>query len=104
MPTELERKGDFSQTVDQTGRLITVRDPLTGQAFPGNIIRSPRLDTYGVQLLKIFPLPNTTGSLRRWNFSRSAIQYHQPRRSEVAKIDYDLSPRYTLTGRYAQDS
>ena len=35
MPTELERRGDFSQSLDTNGRLIVVRDPQTGQAVPG---------------------------------------------------------------------
>ncbi len=35
MPTELERRGDFSQSFDTNGRLIVIRDPQTGQAVPG---------------------------------------------------------------------
>ena len=35
MPTALERAGDFSQTRTSSGALIVVRDPLTGQHFPG---------------------------------------------------------------------
>src|SRR5439155_1180192 len=37
MPTELERGGDFSQTFDAGGKLIVIKDPLTGQPFPGNV-------------------------------------------------------------------
>jgi len=28
MPTERERRGDFSETLDSQGRLIHIRDPL----------------------------------------------------------------------------
>ena len=28
MPTELERRGDFSQSIDTNGQLIVVRDPI----------------------------------------------------------------------------
>ena len=41
MPTALERNGDFSQTRTggtATGALVTVKDPLTGNPFPGNVI------------------------------------------------------------------
>src|SRR6266446_8410961 len=31
VPTALERQGDFSQTLDSAGRLIVIRDPLSGQ-------------------------------------------------------------------------
>jgi len=40
MLTALERVGDFSQTFDQNGKLIVVKDPLTGQPFPGNMVPS----------------------------------------------------------------
>ncbi len=58
MPTALERQGDFSQTLDLNGRLITIRDPLTGQPFPGNRIPANRIDGLGQSLLNIFPQPN----------------------------------------------
>ena len=70
LPTELERRGDFSQTRDQQGRLIFIRDPqrsgtcniLTGGdgCFPGNIVPSNRIDANGQSLLNIFPVPNRT--------------------------------------------
>ena len=51
MPTELERRGDFSQTRDSQGRLVFIRDPQTnlpcnvtsgagGGCFAGNVIPS----------------------------------------------------------------
>src|SRR5688572_14939241 len=105
MPTERERNGDFSQTVRQNGTALSIRDPLTNAPFPGNIIPSNRFDQFGVQLLKIFPLPNTTDptGARRFNYEKFGVQYRQPRRSEVIKLDYNLSDRATLTGRYVQD-
>src|SRR6266849_262304 len=57
-PTALERAGDFSQSLDTSGRLIVVRDPLTGQAFPGNVIPAGRINRSGQALLGVFPLPN----------------------------------------------
>src|SRR5262249_23921186 len=56
MPTLLERQGDFSDTRNQAGQLVTVYDPLTSRldpsspgnfirdAFPGNVIPSNRID------------------------------------------------------------
>lgn len=58
VPTELERNGDFSQSVDLNNRLITIRDPDSNQPFPGNRIPASRLDPNGQALLKVFPLPN----------------------------------------------
>ena len=61
MPTALERAGDFSQTRTSSGALIVVRDPLTGQPFPGNVIPANRADARGLAMLNLLPLPNTTG-------------------------------------------
>ena len=47
MPTALERQGDFSQSFDSTGALIVIRDPQTGQPFPGNRIPANRIDANG---------------------------------------------------------
>src|SRR6266498_2443853 len=43
VPTAAERAGDFSKSVDGTGRAINIIDPTTGQPFPGNIIPSTRI-------------------------------------------------------------
>src|SRR5438034_1213396 len=55
MPTALERQGDFSQSVNQSGALIVIRDPLTGQAFSGNRIPTNRINLNGQALLNVFP-------------------------------------------------
>jgi hypothetical protein len=103
VPTELERRGDFSQSFDQTGKLIAIKDPVTGAPFPGNVIPADRLNEFGTQLLKVFPLPANADPLRRWNYQTSGLVFEIPRRSEVLKIDYHLNDDFVLTGRYAQD-
>jgi len=104
MPSQAERNGDFSGTVDQAGRLIPVLDPNTRQPFPGNRIPASRINTLGQQLLNFFPQPNTVDPSRRFNYQKTGIPYETPRREEVLKIDYNLSPRFTMYGRFAQDS
>jgi Carboxypeptidase regulatory-like domain len=78
VPTELERKGDFSQTVDGSGRPITIYDPasLTNgvrSAFPGNVIPQNRFDALGAKVSNLYPLPNVTpapGTLQNYLDSR----------------------------------
>jgi Carboxypeptidase regulatory-like domain len=60
VPTAAERLGDFSQTLDQDGKLIVIRDPTTGQPFANNIIPSGRINANGQALMNIMPLPNQT--------------------------------------------
>jgi hypothetical protein len=69
VPTAAQRKGDFSNTRDNAGRLITIYDPLTGRAdatgrwirqpFAGNIIPSDRINPGAAKILGRYPLPNT---------------------------------------------
>jgi hypothetical protein len=61
MPTSLERTGDFSQSIDARGGLVTIFDPLSGSAFPGNVIPANRLDPTSLALLKYYPNPNAPG-------------------------------------------
>ncbi|MBI4472580.1 MAG: TonB-dependent receptor, partial [Acidobacteria bacterium] len=72
VPTELQRKGDFSQTFDGSGRLIRIFDPDTTRPdparpgfyirdqFPGNQIPSNRLDPIALRILEYYPVPNRT--------------------------------------------
>jgi hypothetical protein len=60
VPTLLERTGDFSQSIGQQGP-VTIFDPLSGSAFPGNVIPANRLDPTSLALLKYYPNPNAPG-------------------------------------------
>jgi hypothetical protein len=76
VPTPLERAGDFSataQTVSGRCTPVVIYDPATTRAnpnatgwvrdpFPGNKIPSYRFDKVGVNILGLYPLPNTTGN------------------------------------------
>src|SRR4030095_8242264 len=58
-PTDLERNGDFSQTLDTNGVVIPVLDPSNNRApFPQNKILSQRFDAGGRGLLLLLPGPN----------------------------------------------
>ena len=70
MPTALERAGNFSQSVNGAGALITITDPLSGAPFPGNIVPQNRINGWGQAMLNFFPLPNTT-------FAQGTAQYLQ---------------------------
>lgn len=52
VPTLLERQGNFSETA------AAVRDPLTGLAFPGNIIPTSRMNTIAKNIATFYPDPN----------------------------------------------
>ena len=70
VPTEFERRGDFSQSFTTNAGVrfpIQVYDPLSidsrgfRQLFPGNVIPKERLSPITQNILKYVPLPNTAG-------------------------------------------
>ena len=98
MPTELERRGDFSQSFDTNGRLIVVRDPQTGQPFPGNIIPASRIDANGQALLNLFPVPNATDPARQYNYTFQSA-FEQPRNDQVLRVDWNVAPKTAFYSR-----
>ncbi len=102
MPTERERTGDFSQSLDLNNRLITVREALGAPPFPGNVIPPSRIHPSGQALLKVFPLPNFFDR----NISRGTYNYvfqaesKTPQLTQNLKIDYNISPRNQLFGTF----
>src|SRR5262249_329322 len=57
----LERVGNFTQTKDNTGKPIIVKNPFANNAaFPGDIIPASMFSAVGVKVLSYYPLPNRT--------------------------------------------
>ena len=98
VPTELERRGDFSQTLDSGGRLIVIRDPRTGQPFPGNIVPGNRINPNGLALLNLMPLPNSTDrgfTKGQFNYERQEIA-DNPKVNNLLRLDWRPSQADSL--------
>ncbi|MPY87455.1 MAG: TonB-dependent receptor plug domain-containing protein [Luteitalea sp.] len=98
MPTELERQGNFSRSLDTNGNLLIINDPLTGQPFPGNVIPPGRIDANGQALLNLLPLPNATDPARQFNYTFQS-SFDQPRNDQVLRVDWNVAPRTTFYSR-----
>ncbi|MBI4893857.1 MAG: TonB-dependent receptor [Acidobacteria bacterium] len=67
-PTALERVGDFSQSLNNSGARLTIYDPLSTQAdgsrspFAGNVIPGARIDKVGRNIAATYMAPNKTTS------------------------------------------
>ncbi|HEU0119822.1 MAG TPA: carboxypeptidase-like regulatory domain-containing protein [Bryobacteraceae bacterium] len=101
VPTALERNGDFSQSYDLNRQLIVIRDPLTGQALPGNVVPQSRVNVNGRILMNVFPLPNATnlavtGGSYNYNFLQS---WDIPKRQHMFRIDYQPTDRDRINFR-----
>ncbi len=101
VPTALERKGDFSQSVDNNNKALVIKDPNTGQPFPGNIIPASRFYAPGQALLNIYPLPNTAGT--GYNYT-SQLSSRLPRREDLLRLDYNATQNIRIFGHFIQNS
>jgi hypothetical protein len=116
VPTALERKGDFSQSVDGSGNPYPyIRDYTTGLLCSasntagcfrdgGVLGKIPENRQYAPTLaaLNLYPLPNVTGE-KGYNY-KSQTPSNQPRREELIRVDYQMSDMWRLAGRYMQHS
>ena len=100
VPTAMERRGDFSQSLDQDGSLIQVMDHMTGMPFPGNVIPSQRINAAGQGLLNFMPDP-THPEL----FASQGINYTElspsahPKAQWQFKFDWVPTPNDRITFR-----
>lgn len=110
LPTDAERTGDFSRSLNAVGGQRTIYDPWTTQVnnnvvtrtpFPGNIIPGNRIDPTGKVIIGDLWKPNGPGTgpsglnnflsgaanrFRYWNFSD--------------RVDYNISDRLKVFGRF----
>ena len=84
MPTALERAGNFSQTRDGLGRLVSLIDPSTGRPFAGNVIPQSRISPQAASLLNYHPLPNIAGA-ERFNYQTPVLE---GRHQDAAQVRY----------------
>ncbi len=110
VPTELERAGDFSRTINRVGGAFAVFDPATTvvsgttatrQPFAGARIPASRLSPIGSAVLSKLPLPNSGSStqLEAFNWAASKV-YAVDQRQTGVRIDHALSNRQRLFGRF----
>jgi len=111
VPTEAERNGDFSQSLDTSNRVINIKDPsLSGACsattggpgcFPGNFVPPDRRSALGLAILRMFPLPNFTDrsvSLGNYNYQSQDIA-RQTKVGTQFKVDYLPTQRDHLTAQ-----
>ena len=71
MPSAAEKTGKFSDLLP--GKVI--KDPLTGAAFPGNVIPASRISPQGAFFMKYLPDPNVIqGSTNRFLYARACLK------------------------------
>ena len=100
VPTEAERRGDFSRSYADQATPLVIYDPLTttcnaaGQCtrtpFPNNVIPASRINPVAARLLALYPLPTLAGQ-RLNNFVNPVNQARYDYDSELGRIDHSFS-------------
>lgn len=112
VPTLDQRKGDFSKTFDNGGRLMPIYDPLSTTLvggkyvrtqFPNNSIPSNMINAVGANIANTYPEPNTTtaGSTAWQNnyyFASNVGRFDF--QNYIARIDHNFGPKQRIYGRW----
>jgi hypothetical protein len=100
VPTLKMRNGDFSELLGPNKffpTAVTIKDPLTGQPFGGNIIPANRLSANGLGLLRSFPEPNFNGpGTSNW-FAERPDKVDQ--RKDTISIDFYPTQNHSIRWR-----
>lgn len=97
VPTAAMRAGDFS------GASFTIKDPLTGLPFPGNVIPANRLDPAAQKVMDFFyPLPNAGTLSTGYGRFREFVPEIRKRNRADLRIDHELGSKdsFFLRGSY----
>ena len=102
VPTVAERAGDFSKS-QSNGRALTIMDPSAKAPFPANQIPKDRWNTYGLQLMNVFPAPNRLGVDPGYNYEYQ-FSGTDKRDDRTFRVDYNISDRFKFFFRLLQNS
>ncbi len=94
VPTAAQRTGNFA------GYSRVLRDPLTGQPFPGNVIPADRIHPASRAILSQYlPLPNPGAG-----DSANLLRYSAPANSDdhqyLVRVDHTFNSNHRIHGRY----
>ncbi|MBI4478024.1 MAG: carboxypeptidase regulatory-like domain-containing protein [Acidobacteria bacterium] len=104
VPTQAERRGDFSQSYTDQRTPLVIYDPLTTTCaagrctrtpFPSNVIPPDRINPIAQKILLLYPLPNVPNQ-RLNNFVNGVNNARYDYDSEVLRIDHKLSTSQKL--------
>ncbi len=116
VPTEAERRGDFTRSLEANGNMIRIYDPRTTRLdpdrpagttryirdlFPGNALPANLLGTYGKNIVTYYPLPNQPGQglSNTNNFFVSAANQLDSDRYDM-RFDHQLSSKHAVFFRW----
>jgi hypothetical protein len=113
VPTELERRGDFSQSLASNGQQIRIFNPFTTRAnpsgsgfirdqFANNSIPGSLMDPVALNVMKYYPQANQAGHpvTRRDNFYKTATNPLNTDNWDI-RVDHNISATQRIFSRYS---
>jgi hypothetical protein len=106
VPTELERQGDFSQTVNANGTRPTIYLPGTQssgnpQLLPNNIVPASMIHPLGRAIMNLYPLPNLKNETN--NNYLNEYSKEDKRYLNVGKVDWNVNESTRAYVRFNYD-
>jgi Carboxypeptidase regulatory-like domain/TonB dependent receptor len=108
VPTDLERTGDFSQSLDSTPGGIfdpstCVGTPTcTRTEFPGDVIPSTSIDPVGQAIVNLYPHANVPGAVFPDPNFRTVVVTTSPTWQFDVKLDHQFNSKHRIGGRYSR--
>lgn len=111
-PTLLQRDGNFSQTFNSSGALMTIHNPfdtftnaagsIERRPFAGNIVPKGMMDPTALKFLSYFPLPNqaSTTITQTNNWYQEVVNPSSGLQTNM-KGDHNFSEKNRISGRYS---
>jgi len=113
VPTEAQKRGDFSQTFNDDGTLQQIFNPFDvhqdaegnqiRSPFPNNIIPTSVIDPVALNTINLYPDPTGSGDAvtGRNNFTKKYVTTNPSYQFDV-KIDQIITDKTRLSGRYSR--
>jgi len=103
VPSLAMRNGDFSELLSPTnffyGKTVMIKDPATGNPFPGNIIPKAQLSPNGIGILKAWPAPNLVVPINGNQNWYLALKHPQNQRKDTLAADFNITDKQRLQFR-----
>jgi predicted heme/steroid binding protein len=103
VPSLAMRQGDFSELLNPTnfyyGKVVTIKDPATGNPFPGNVIPKGQLSPNGVGIMKAWPTPNLAVPINGNQNWYIGLKHPQNQRKDTLAVDFNLTEKQRLQFR-----
>lgn len=103
VPSNLMRQGDFSELLNPSnvyyGKVMQIKDPLTGIPFPNNVIPANRLSPSGTGILKAWPSPDLATPINGSQYWYASALHPQNQRKDTISIDYNVTDKHRLQFR-----